>query len=456
MLRTEVRRTLGSLGLSEGSTVLIAVSGGVDSSVLAHATVTCAPDLGLRVRLAHFNHRIRAPEEHARDRTAVSRLADQLAVDLLYGEAAANEIAAAATRSGEGLEAAARARRYAFLLDSARAAGAQAVAVGHTADDQLETLLFRLFTGRGASITGLRAMEPVRPFDSHNPHLLLTRPLLHISREAVLQYAREHRLSFQVDSTNLSTQHARGALRAEVIPSIDRSFPNWRGALRSLQERQQLLGDAILSAAAALEWAPGSGTVACGTGRFLALDGGTRLAALHLACRQLGAPPLPFRHLAPLVHARRAIELPSAVSGHGIHICIDTNEIRVAVEEPDRRYREFAAELSEDHPVTLPGGAVVRTASASPDPGNVVHLSGVRPPLIVRSRRPGDRVRRRMGSRSVKDVLSAMRLDPALRRWVPVIEDRDGVVAVLASVVGGSDVVADRADEAAGVRISIG
>jgi tRNA(Ile)-lysidine synthetase-like protein len=165
---------------SAGEAVVVAASGGADSTalVLALAELVRSKRLAVSLKVAHLDHglRGRAGEEDAR---WVARLANDLGLETEIGRAAVGRRARA---SRDNLEQAARRERYEFLARAARAAGSPVVLTAHTLDDQAETFLLALLRGTGAG--GLGAMRPARPLDAEEPTVTLARPLLRWARWA--------------------------------------------------------------------------------------------------------------------------------------------------------------------------------------------------------------------------------------------------------------------------------
>ncbi len=164
------------------------------------------------------------------------------------------DVAAARAARRAGLEDAARAARYAALAAVATRCGARVLALGHQADDQAETVLLHLF--RGAGLSGLGAMAPVRrafrppgvPPDEA-PVLTLWRPLLGVPRAAIDDYCRRWGLAPAVDPTNADLALRRNAVRHDILPAIERHFPNARSPLaraaRILADDDALLEELI-------------------------------------------------------------------------------------------------------------------------------------------------------------------------------------------------------------------
>lgn len=213
--------------------VLAGISGGPDSLCLLdvlHAT-------GYRVIVAHFNHRLR-PEADL-EAASVSGHARTLNLPFLTE---AGDVRKFARLEGMSIEEAARTLRYRFLFAAARREGAQAVAVGHTADDQVETVLMHFL--RGAGLAGLKGMEyrsflPV--FDAEIP---LVRPLLSLWRADTERYCREHNLQPHFDASNADETYFRNRLRHTLIPELEKYNPRFKEAL--VRTANTLQGDYAL------------------------------------------------------------------------------------------------------------------------------------------------------------------------------------------------------------------
>jgi tRNA(Ile)-lysidine synthase len=219
--------------------VVLAVSGGPDSVAMMRAAVAVKEQAGGAGRLfaAHLNHGIR-PDEAAADEAWLRELCGQLNVPLEVGH---SNVLALAETVGDGLEAAARQARYDFLQTTAEKLGARFVAVAHTADDQVETILHRIL--RGTGVTGLAGMPRTRPL---SPTVTLVRPLLHVQHDDVLAYLARLGQDFCVDATNTDVRHTRNRLRHELLPLLRGRFnPDVHQALLRLatqaEETQQLL-----------------------------------------------------------------------------------------------------------------------------------------------------------------------------------------------------------------------
>lgn len=216
--------------------VLIACSGGPDSSAMLDALARLAPPRDWHLSVAHVDHGIRAGSEAEADRVA------RLAADRGLPFSALS----VTVQPGASLQDRARTVRHRALRDEAARVGAGVIALGHTADDQAETVLMRALGG--ASPAGLPAMaERERG---------LVRPLLRVWREATIAYCAALDIDALDDPSNADPRFLRSRVRHEVIPALEAVFPGARKRLVVLAERQRQL---LSSAPSAVVPSPGAG-----------------------------------------------------------------------------------------------------------------------------------------------------------------------------------------------------
>ena len=196
-------------------TVLVAVSGGADSVALLRGLAALKTGGRGRLIVAHFNHHLRgrAAEEDAR---FVKQLCVRLGLPCEIGHASTD---LDETHPGEGLEAAARRARYAFLEKTAERFGARYLVTAHTADDQVETILHRIL--RGTGIRGLAGIARTRPL---NRATTLLRPLLEFPRRTLLAYLEEIDQPFRTDLSNGDCRFTRNRIRHELLPYLKENY----------------------------------------------------------------------------------------------------------------------------------------------------------------------------------------------------------------------------------------
>ena len=430
-----------------GQAILVAVSGGCDSVALLSVLRQLAArrDRRWELSVAHLNHRLR-PDADA-DAAFVRDLAHRWHLPCVVE---AIDVGAAAAEGAMSIETAARAVRYEFLAKAAQRLGATAVATGHHADDNVETILQRIV--RGTHLRGLRGIPAEREM-ANAPGIRLVRPLLGLRREQIEQFCLRHGLTWRTDPTNADTVHRRNFIRHELLPLMrDRINPRVDDALlrladavgdtedhlaetgRQLLDRARRGGkdpDRLVLDAARLAGAP---TV-------------QRCYALRIALEELDAPlgDLSAGQLADLA-ALPAEPPPSAITLPGNILArreadeLILHRAQGAVETPSWHIR-----LPAGGAVALPDGRAVRCEEIPLDPaafaehcakprGGVQWLDAdyVRGPMTIRPRRDGDALvpLGAPGRQTVSDFLTNSKLSIARRREVFVVADEQGVIYV--------------------------
>lgn len=236
----QLAHRLTNLGVRAAG-VLIGVSGGADSVALLRGLTAAAPQLALTLVAAHLDHQLRGAESAA-DAEWVRRLCDSLRVPLV---SESRDISRFAEVSGRGLEETAREVRYEFFARAAREHAATFVAVAHTADDQVETVLHRLL--RGTGVEGLRGMPAARRLVEK---VTLVRPLLDVSRRDVRAYLGRLSQEWREDPSNLDVSLTRNWIRHRLLPVVRERYSRVDGALLRLARQAGEMQAVIASLAA--------------------------------------------------------------------------------------------------------------------------------------------------------------------------------------------------------------
>ena len=205
--------------LSLSNEITVALSGGADSVCLLYALNELKEKLGITLSAAHLNHSIRGAEAD-RDEAFVKELCSKLSVPLVCEKIDVPEYAKSNSIS---LELAARQVRYDFLVRVSKGV----VATAHSADDNLETVIFNL--ARGTALKGLCGIPPVRD--------KIIRPLIYCSRTDIEQYCEKNGLSYVTDSTNLSDDYTRNKIRHNIVPVLKEVNSAAADAVTRMSER---------------------------------------------------------------------------------------------------------------------------------------------------------------------------------------------------------------------------
>jgi tRNA(Ile)-lysidine synthase len=220
MLFNRVRRTIDRYHLLEkGDRLIVGVSGGVDSMVLLHVLNACREAFDLSLIIAHVNHGFR-PEESEEEAELVQKESARLCLPFEYGKFNVREFQ---KLGGLSPQDAARRIRFHFFYDLLDKYRAQKIALGHNADDQVETVLLRLI--RGSGVRGLKGILPI-----HEKRVI--RPLLEVWREEIDSLALRKKIPFLCDSSNLKNDYLRNRIRLSLIPFIEGGYqPNFKETL---------------------------------------------------------------------------------------------------------------------------------------------------------------------------------------------------------------------------------
>ncbi|ALA58198.1 tRNA lysidine(34) synthetase TilS [Nitrospira moscoviensis] len=430
-------RTVRTRRLFEpGQHLLVAISGGPDSVALLALLHRLAGPWRLTLTAAHCNYGLRG-DESEEDERFVAALCRRLDVPLIVRRL---DVRSGGRRGS--IQAVARDLRYRAFLDIARECGADRVALGHTADDQAETVL--LWMLRGAGLTGLAGMPAARGE-------LIVRPLYDSAREDVLSYLSRSGLSYRRDSTNEKPLYARNRVRHEVLPVLKRLVPS---AVRALCRSADLCreDDRFLDAHLA----------ALCEGR-LKRDSDGSWAVERRFIRQLPRA-LQRRLIRELLRrcdprgraasARAVEEVLHAIMAAGANRTKISGRYRVTEKEV-RCLPPGHALSKENHagqaPFLLPipsslvwagTGQTIAVQQLAPSHVGgefgprriVVDAERVSRPLIVRAWRPGDRFHplgMKGRSKKLQDFFTDLKVPMEARRRIPIVAAPEGIVWVV-------------------------
>lgn len=408
-----------SLGTLPDAPLLVAYSGGLDSSVLLHllAHTSAARERGLRA--LHVDHGLSESSEqwgqHCR------AFADALDVEILV------RIIDVVRIPGLGLEAAARRARY-TEIESLLAPG-EIVALAHHRDDQAETVLLKLL--RGAGPEGIGAMRPVRRLGPG----LAWRPLLDLPHAALREYAEQHRLEWVTDPSNADPTLDRNFLRMQVIPRIAQRWPEAESSIAQSAAWARAAADFIDSQAMrALVRIRGADPATLLYREWLELPVALRDPVLRRWLRALNLPEPTQYQAAELVR-----QLGEA--GEDRQPCVRWPGTEV------RRYRELLHALAPlqfppfDWAAELDGSAIVLPAGLG-----TLRLIGsgsakLKRPLLVRFRLGGESLRLACGARTreLRDLFQEAGIPPWQRARIPLVFDTDGRLLAVADLWLGAE-----------------
>lgn len=413
--------------------LLVACSGGADSVYLLCLLVAEAEASGLRLHIAHYNHRWRGDESDA-DAAFVASLAEAFDLPCLSDTRPDNEAAFTETT--------ARALRLDFLRNAARRCGSGYIAYGHQLDDIIETQLQRI--ARGCASDGLAAPRPVAAFDGQPTHL---RPLLHLRAGDIRMALNATGIPWREDRSNDDVSIARNALRRQIIPDLAEAFAR-DPAVGAARSRRLLEEDAAALDALSRERLP---------------EAYAHAATLRRSALRALPPALLRRALTEWMHGHGLIASvgPSAMdlliealsgarrryrmSAGSRYIVVDGDTLRWEHEDAvDSRQALQPAALEPGEPVFLSTGALVeaevveldqalreRLRSGEIDPGREAVIAYAdEASFELRAWRPGDRFHPlgAPGGKKLKEAFIDRKIPQAERKTLPLVLDASGEV----------------------------
>jgi tRNA(Ile)-lysidine synthase len=401
-IRATVRDYIRAHQIFTPGPVVVAVSGGADSTALLLILAELADELGIVIHVAHFDHRTR-PKQSAEDADFVAKLANRIGAPIRVGRA----------ERPTKTEDAARTARYDFLRRAASEIGARAIATGHTRDDQAETVLLHLT--RGSGLAGLAGMRPLRDG--------IARPLLAIGREDTVAVCRAARIRPRIDPTNRSLRFARNRVRLEVLPKLAKINPRASDAIaRFAEAAAQLQIESDVEIAQALARARDHEAVV-----LAALEPAVRGRALALAWRDATGRVLGARHRAALEDltatedGSRSIDLPGgrAIREYGLlRIVRDRPVEKSDPATPIEPGREL---IWNGWHLVLGGTKDANGAMEAEVPKKLLRK------LVVRQRHDGDRTTTSGERKKLQDLFTDAKIPASQRSRWPVIASEDGV-----------------------------
>ena len=427
--------------LEPGAVVLAGISGGPDSLALLHFLCSIREEWGFRLIALTADHGLRGTQSED-DVIYVKKLCEKW--DVEYVETFL-DVETYKARTGKGTQVAARELRYQFYEEKMRAFRADFLALGHHGDDQAETILMRLVRSPGmAALTGI----PVKRSFAGG---FLIRPLLAVSKKDIEFYCKQHRIVPRRDPSNEEDSYTRNYYRLHVMPHLKKKNPRLHQSMQRLSERAaedegylNEQAEQVFDKAVSLAETERKAEVDLPS--FKSVSPALQRRVFHLILRYLyfSVPSdLFFNHekqFFDLLRSQRAnvsVDLPG-----GLKMAKAYETIRFYFYNP--AVTSYFQRLEVPGTVSLPDGSFI-TALVSDSPTQssaytqVIETTGLTFPLIVRTRKPGDKMRIKglNGRKKLKDIFIDEKVPKPERDTWPVVTTADGQIIWLAGLKKG-------------------
>ncbi len=418
-----------------GDTIVVAVSGGPDSMALLHMLAAISQHEQISLIAAHINHGFR-PEESRLEQEATKRFAQLLGIPF---EAVSLNLSPYIEENRLNLQATARSKRYEFFHKIAQKYQACSIALAHHIDDQAETVLMHFLRGTGlAGLTGMLAKR-------NDNSVSLIRPLLRMNKTDIVDYCNRHKLDYFMDSSNLKKDYLRNQLRLDVLPMLQQYNPKLSAALgrtaEVVQEEDDYMEQQSRSLFASLVTKNKNECFMQCCDLFelhVALQ--RRLIKLILSYLSKKSDSFSFER----IEAVRWLASPEAPStgrtDAGLHIQAvrEYGRIRWSIADEDNSGEDtFATIAKPATSITVDAGRwrfefVTEHNATACKPNSrkeaCFDATQIAFPLLLRTRRPGDRMQvlGLNGSKKVQDMFVDAKIAPSERDRYPLIFDAKG------------------------------
>lgn len=434
--------------LSQNEPVLLAFSGGADSSALLHLLAADAKQRGYKLHAAHFHHGIRG-EEADRDAAFCQSAAQSYDVPFYLGRA---DVVALARENGNSVENEAREQRYSFFKRIMLEQGIKILVTAHHAEDQVESILLHVL--RGSGIKGICGMWPCRELGDG---LYLVRPLLEAQKCDILKLCKQNNIDFVTDSTNSDTQYARNALRHEVIPKLYELQPNLCAVLERLSKSAKDADEFIGHHAD--EFIKNECDEEIPLAKLNSLQAAVKARVLSSYFEKSFGAGLECVHIDALTQlCQRAVPHASVSLPRGICARIENGALIFCADIEKEDHEDFDIPFSEGSLCAQGTVIEIEKNTAKKADTNAIFLeikcSSLQGGAHFRTRKEGDVIRSGKINKKVKKLMSEKKIPLALRARLPILAMGEEILWI-PSVAVCDRIKADKINEEDFYRITI-
>lgn len=424
--------------ISDSSIILVAYSGGPDSSALLWLLDSIQRHLGFSIQALYINHGIRSRQEMSAEILKIKRFTEKINIKIDFENIESGLIKKESQKSGRSIEELAREYRYLLLEKKKIEINATYIAMGHTLDDQLETLIMRFFQGSG--INGFGGIPGKRDY--------IIRPLLGIEKKDLKEYINKNHIPFVIDRTNLDPVYLRNKVRLNLIPVISDIFPGYKKTLGIFSDKMNIIRTELNKNTSDLDVSlTKEGDSWFKREDFCKMSTYYQVEILYKSWDMWKNKPferLSYRFLNGAVGFNFENGSKILLDGYSCRLIRYKEMIiwkRVVVVSQKKSYLRLIT-VGENE--LFPGLYlnVEENTELLKDSTVWIDREKLKSPLIVRSKMPGDRISLAEGLKSLKKLFIDWGVVPEERWKIPVIEDRTGIIAVMGKSLGYSNRIA--------------
>ena len=468
-----------NINLKIENKILIAFSSGPDSTVLLDVLYRLSEKYRIQIVCAYYNHKMRNDKELQKEIYAADKNCGERNIKLVTGD---DDGGIKKDISELGIEGAARKHRYIFLEKVYKEENCDFTASGHNLDDQIETVIMRLLKGSGAS--GLKGIS-----EKNGKYL---RPLLSVSKKDIMAYLEENNIEFSIDKTNNEEVYTRNRVRHTLLPEVEKIFPGFRRSLINLSEKMLLTEQYIKKETEnKIKWIKTVDGYYTDIDNFFSQHEIIQLEALYNAADMLqenNGERIPYNFLKQVIEQNCYLSVKDANKNENSGILSNS----LTAENPEhisRRDGGLIVKRVKNSPVYLEGYGlklfrtgdklffkkypeIEKQKSFTVDPEDKKRIypiyknryicieekmvsectendlwldpEKIQGELFIRYRENGDRISLKGGKKKLKKLFAEMCIQMDHKDRIPLICDDTGILAVMGSVLGYRDRIAER------------
>ena len=436
-IKIKVLDFLRKYGISERSKILVGYSGGPDSSALLWILNDIQKSLGFSLHAVYIDHGIRSEKEMSAEYIQIKKIVAEPNLPFHIRHIAQGEIASQSKVTGRSIEDIAREYRYRLIEEIKKEIDASHIAMGHTLDDQFETLIMRFFQGSG--IHGLAGIPEKREY--------FIRPLIMLEKGEIMEYINSNSIPYVVDKTNLDTVYLRNKVRLKLIPVIAEIFPGYRKSLSTFSEKMDSIRSVLTSNTPPLKVElTNEGNTWFYSDDFFAKPDYQQVETIYKSWNMWENRPfnrLPYRFISAALDYKPVGGSNILIQGYTCQLLHHKEKIiwkRVVVVSSKKSYLRVVVEGNLE---IFPGFTLcVEEMNNFPEDTVWFNRENLKDPVIIRSKMSGDSIHLAEGFKPIKKLFSDWGVLPEDRWKVPVVEDRSGIIAVLGKPFGFNNRIA--------------